>query len=55
MKIDYQRGEVDLQVQARKPEINVHVNKPQINAHRGQLNIEMAQYQDLKIEAEYSE
>lgn len=52
VKFHYERGDVHIDVQERKPIIHVQVNKPEITYYPGSLEIMMEQYPELKIDFE---
>jgi hypothetical protein len=52
VKINYDQAKVDIQWQVNKPIINSQINKPIINYTPGNVDINMKQYQSLKIDFE---
>ena len=52
VKINYEPGEVRIDVKENKPIIDVQVRKPEVTFHRGGVRIYMEQYNELKIEVE---
>jgi hypothetical protein len=50
VKIDYEPGKVDIQVETKKPIINSKENKPIISYSPAKVNISLKQYQSLKID-----
>ncbi|MBO1001543.1 DUF6470 family protein [Pseudogracilibacillus auburnensis] len=50
VKFHYERGDVQMDVQERKPIIDSQINKPELTFHRGGVQISMEQYAQLKID-----
>lgn len=50
VKIDYEPGTTEIDVQVNKPVIDVTVRKPELTFHRGGVDISMAQYNELHID-----
>lgn len=50
VKIHYERGEIQMDVQENKPVIDVRINKPELTFHRGGVDITMERYAQLKID-----
>src|SRR5690625_1524737 len=49
VKMNYEPGELHIDVQTSQPTIDVKINKPEINFLRGGVHIEMDQYPELDI------
>lgn len=52
VKINYQPGSIDFNVQTNRPMIHARSHKPEMNFQRGTVNIEMKRYQDLQMDVE---
>jgi len=52
VKVHYEPGEVQIDVQENKPIIEATIRKPEITFHRGNVNIFMEQYANLTIDYE---
>lgn len=50
VKIQYDPGKVDIQVQTQKPRINVEIQKPVHEYTKGKTQIDILQYPSLKID-----
>lgn len=53
VKIQYQKGQLQMDVETQKPIIDVKVNKPHINFQRGDVHVSVAQHPSLTIDFEH--
>lgn len=50
VKLHYERGDVEIDVNENKPIIDAQMNKPELTFHRGGVDISMEQYAQLQID-----